>query len=197
MLFRSDEPYLGYWEKLGWSDAAPYKPNALIFQPDDDAKLSVGKPVVLAGPAFAGSDPVVKVEWRLNEGPWQPCTLDYAPGPDVWTLWRATWTPTVAGSVSGTGTRFTFDYKGADTALAIWGYAEVGYQERQSSALLQQVLTDAGFQVTAGVADIPTAFVAEYRQGEGGPVLGVLGEFDALPGVSQAASPVQIGRAHV
>ena len=70
----------------------------LFRSPDDDAKLSVGKPVVLAGPAFAGSDPVVKVEWRLNEGPWQPCTLDYAPGPDVWTLWRATWTPTVAGS---------------------------------------------------------------------------------------------------
>ena len=80
----------------------------------------------------------------------------------------------------------------ADTALAIWGYAEVGYQEKQSSALLQKVLTDAGFTVTAGVADIPTAFVAEYRNGEGGPTLGVLGEFDALPGVSQAASPVRI-----
>jgi aminobenzoyl-glutamate utilization protein B len=79
----------------------------------------------------------------------------------------------------------------AETALAIWGYAEVGYQERQSSALLQKLLTDAGFTVTAGVAGIPTAFVAEYRQGSGGPVLGLLGEFDALPGVSQAASPVR------
>jgi aminobenzoyl-glutamate utilization protein B len=81
------------------------------------------------------------------------------------------------------------------TALAIWKFAEVGYQEQQSSALLQEEMKGAGFKVTAGVADIPTAFVAEYTQGPAvgtagaGPVLGFLGEFDALPGVSQAALP--------
>ena len=79
----------------------------------------------------------------------------------------------------------------AETALAIWGFAEVGYQERQSSALLQKVLADAGFTVTAGVAGIPTAFTAEYKQGTGGSTLGLLGEFDALPGFSQAANPVR------
>ena len=79
----------------------------------------------------------------------------------------------------------------AETALAIWGFAEVGYQEHQSSALLQKVLADAGFTVTAGVAGIPTAFVAEFKQGNGGSTIGMLGEFDALPGFSQAATPVR------
>ena len=67
----------------------------------------------------------------------------------------------------------------------IWGFAEVGYQEQKSSALLQQQLKAAGFQVTAGVADIPTAFVATF--GSGKPVIGIIGEFDALPGLSQEA----------
>ena len=79
----------------------------------------------------------------------------------------------------------------AETALAIWGFAEVGYQERQSSALLQKVLADAGFTITAGVAGIPTAFVAEFKQGNGGSTIGMLGEFDALPGFSQAATPIR------
>lgn len=67
----------------------------------------------------------------------------------------------------------------------IWGFAEVGFQETQSSALLQQTLNDAGFQIEAGVAGMPTAFIATY--GSGKPVVGVLGEFDALPGVAQQA----------
>ncbi len=76
-----------------------------------------------------------------------------------------------------------------DTALAIWNFAEVGFQEQQSSALLQQRLAAAGFTITAGVAGMPTAFIAEYTQGTGGRIIGLLGEFDALPGFSQAAVP--------
>jgi aminobenzoyl-glutamate utilization protein B len=72
-------------------------------------------------------------------------------------------------------------------ALQIWDYAEVGYKEVKSSALLQQTLTDNGFTVKAGVADIPTAFVASY--GSGSPVIGILAEFDALPGLAQQAVP--------
>jgi len=72
-------------------------------------------------------------------------------------------------------------------AQKIWGFAEVGFQEAQSSALLQQTLKDAGFQVETGVAGMPTAFIATY--GSGKPVVGILGEFDALPGVSQEAVP--------
>jgi aminobenzoyl-glutamate utilization protein B len=74
----------------------------------------------------------------------------------------------------------------SDLASKIWGYAEVGYKEQQSSALLQQTLADAGFSVKAGVAGMPTAFVAEW--GNGGPVIAVLAEFDALPGINQDAS---------
>jgi aminobenzoyl-glutamate utilization protein B len=70
-----------------------------------------------------------------------------------------------------------------DVAHQIWGFAEVGYQEQKSSALLQAQLKAAGFAVTAGVAEIPTAFVATY--GSGKPVIGIIGEFDALPGLSQ------------
>ncbi|WKN45049.1 amidohydrolase [Tunicatimonas pelagia] len=75
----------------------------------------------------------------------------------------------------------------AEIAHQIWNYAELGYQEEQSSQLLQKTLTDAGFSVEAGVAGIPTAFVASYGSGE--PVVGLLAEFDALPGMSQAAIP--------
>jgi aminobenzoyl-glutamate utilization protein B len=75
------------------------------------------------------------------------------------------------------------DYK--KIALQIWDYAEVGYKEVKSSALLQQTLADNGFVVKAGVAEIPTAFVATY--GSGSPVIGILAEFDALPGLSQQA----------
>ena len=72
-------------------------------------------------------------------------------------------------------------------ALDIWKFAEVGYKEIKSSALLQQTLRDNGFTVQAGVAEIPTAFVATY--GSGKPVIGILAEFDALPGLSQEAVP--------
>ena len=64
-------------------------------------------------------------------------------------------------------------------ALQIWDHAELGYKEVKSTALLQQTLKNEGFTVEAGVADIPTAFVATY--GSGSPVIGILAEFDALP----------------
>jgi aminobenzoyl-glutamate utilization protein B len=77
----------------------------------------------------------------------------------------------------------------AGTSRTIWEYAELGYQEEKSSALLQRELQSAGFRIQSPVADEPTAFVATYGQGE--PVIGILGEFDALPGLSQAATPVR------
>jgi aminobenzoyl-glutamate utilization protein B len=74
-------------------------------------------------------------------------------------------------------------------AMEIWNYAEVGYKEVKSSGLLQKTLQDNGFTVEAGVAGIPTAFVATY--GSGKPVIAILAEFDALPGLSQTADPVK------
>ena len=70
-------------------------------------------------------------------------------------------------------------------AKTIWDYAELGYQEEQSSALLQSTLSEAGFTIEKGVAGIPTAFVATY--GSGGPTIAILAEYDALPGLSQKA----------
>ena len=75
----------------------------------------------------------------------------------------------------------------ADVAHKIWEYAEVGYQETKSSALLQETLSQAGFTIEKGVAGMPTAFIATF--GSGKPVIGILGEFDALPGISQDAVP--------
>jgi aminobenzoyl-glutamate utilization protein B len=72
-------------------------------------------------------------------------------------------------------------------ARQIWAWAEPGYQEVRSSELLATMLKEAGFRVTREVAGIPTAFTAEY--GEGRPIIGILGEYDALPGLSQQAVP--------
>ncbi len=74
-----------------------------------------------------------------------------------------------------------------EVALKIWDFAEVGYQEYKSSELLQSELAAHGFKITTGIADIPTAFIAEYSNG--GPVIGILGEYDALPGLMQTTSP--------
>ena len=77
----------------------------------------------------------------------------------------------------------------AEIAQEIWRWAEMGYQEEKSSALLQSTLAAEGFRIQKGVAGIPTAFIAEY--GSGSPVIAILGEYDALPGLSQEAVPVQ------
>ena len=69
----------------------------------------------------------------------------------------------------------------------IWEFAEVGYKETKSSALLQETLRKEGFQVTTGAAGMPTAFIASY--GSGSPVIAILAEYDALPGLSQQAVP--------
>jgi len=71
------------------------------------------------------------------------------------------------------------------TALQIWDFAEVGYKENKSAALHIQHLKEAGFTVETGVAGIPTAFVATY--GAGAPAIGILAEYDALPGLAQNA----------
>lgn len=69
---------------------------------------------------------------------------------------------------------------------AIWEYAELPFQETRSAALLIQRLQESGFQVQSGLAGIPTCFTGTYTAGSGGPVVGFLGEYDALSGLSQA-----------
>ena len=76
-----------------------------------------------------------------------------------------------------------------DLSDRIWAYAETALRETRSAAALADYAEQQGFKVERGVAGMPTAFVATY--GSGRPVIGVMGEYDALPGVSQKASPVQ------
>jgi aminobenzoyl-glutamate utilization protein B len=75
----------------------------------------------------------------------------------------------------------------ASLADQVWAFAETALRETRSSALLADYAEKQGFRVERGVAGMPTAFVASY--GEGRPVIAVLGEFDALPGLSQKAVP--------
>jgi len=71
----------------------------------------------------------------------------------------------------------------------IWALAETALKENKSSKLLADFAEQQGFKVERGVAGMPTAFVATF--GEGKPIIGILGEFDALPGISQKASPIK------
>jgi aminobenzoyl-glutamate utilization protein B len=69
------------------------------------------------------------------------------------------------------------------TTRQLWEYAEVGFKESKSAGLHVQHLQEAGFKVTTGVGDMPTAFMASY--GSGKPIIGILAEYDALPGLAQ------------
>lgn len=71
----------------------------------------------------------------------------------------------------------------------IWAFAETALHETRSAALLENFLEGEGFVVERDVAGLPTAFVASY--GHGRPIIGVLGEYDALPGISQRAQPIE------
>ena len=71
----------------------------------------------------------------------------------------------------------------------IWGLAETAFEETKSAEILASYAEKQGFNVERGVAGMPTAFVATY--GSGSPVISVLGEFDALPGISQKATPTK------
>ena len=106
----------------------------------------------------------------------------------------------------GSGTAFSQNAKSANKGQAlvsiekrkadlvalsdrIWAYAETALREHKSSKALADYAEQQGLKVERGVAGMPTAFVASY--GQGSPVIGILGEFDALPGISQKATPVK------
>lgn len=76
-----------------------------------------------------------------------------------------------------------------ELANQVWAFAETALKETRSSKVLADYAEAQGFKVERGVAGMPTAFVASY--GEGKPVIGILGEYDALPGISQKAQPTK------
>lgn len=74
-----------------------------------------------------------------------------------------------------------------DLSDRIWSYEEIAFQEAQSAEALQAYARANGFRIEENIGGIPTAFTAEF--GSGKPVIGILGEFDALPGLSQETVP--------
>ncbi len=87
------QTYIGFWESQGWSKTAYYRPNAYIRGPATASTAQIG-PVQVFGTAFAGRDAIVKVDVRVDSGPWQTATLDYSGVQDVWTLWHFDWQAT-------------------------------------------------------------------------------------------------------
>lgn len=85
---------------------------------------------------------------------------------------------------------YTDDINYASTRL--WEYGEIALKEDKSADLLQKILTEHGFTIERGVAGMPTAFVATYGSGE--PTIGILAEYDALPGVGNAPVPERASR---
>ncbi|MDH3925379.1 MAG: hypothetical protein OET41_12305, partial [Xanthomonadales bacterium] len=72
-------------------------------------------------------------------------------------------------------------------SMELWNFSEIALEETRSAKLLADVLEKEGFSVERGVADMPTAFVASW--GQGGPVIGILAEYDALPNIGNAPVP--------
>ena len=70
----------------------------------------------------------------------------------------------------------------------IWEYAELAFHETKSAALLKSILKEEGFALTEGDAGIPTCFTGTFSYGTGKPVMGILGEYDALSSLSQKAA---------
>lgn len=99
----------------------------------------------------------------------------------------AQWTPVARDALLGSMDTRAEHF--GDISREIWEFAEVGYKEERSASLLKEELRAAGFAITEKVADIPTAFSAQW--GGGGPVIGILGEYDALPGLEQETVPVK------
>jgi aminobenzoyl-glutamate utilization protein B len=114
-------------------------------------------------------------------------TLRLLPILALTTLAAAQSTPTAHKQVLADVNQNAAHYKAV--SKQIWDYAELGYHETKSTTLLQTNLKEAGFTIKTGVADEPTAFIATY--GSGSPVIAILGEFDALPGLSQKPEPMR------
>lgn len=89
------------------------------------------------------------------------------------------------------GRRWIDEHTPELVALAdeIWSYAEVSLREERSAKAQAAFLEKEGFAVEKGVAHVPTAIVASYGQGK--PIIGFLGEYDALPGISQKQKPTK------
>ncbi len=80
-----------------------------------------------------------------------------------------------------------------EISMSLWEFSEIALRERESAELLSDVLEKEGFSVERNVAGMPTAFIASY--GSGKPIIGILAEYDALPGVGNRPEPKKVARA--
>jgi len=74
-----------------------------------------------------------------------------------------------------------------EMAADLWTYSETALKETKSAAMLSEILEERGFSIERGISGMPTAFIASY--GAGKPVIGILAEYDALPGIGNQAVP--------
>ena len=137
-------------------------------------------------PAMTLTMPHLKISTRCKRSAAKPLLAS------LFGAWFATLTFSVLGDSEGASERtLTRVSPHAQTVTTVadqlWEWAELGYLETQSSVLLQRTLAESGFEIKPGIGGIPTAFTATF--GSGAPVIGIMGEFDALPGISQAAVP--------
>ena len=127
-----DTPHDSFWTASGWSEDASYRPNTFVISPLQGTPYSVGDRVTLLGTAFAGRDPVERVEVRIDGGPWREATLDYVPGDlDIWVLWSFEWLAT-AGShriqarcITASGARSVDNPQGTDPLQGYDGSMEI------------------------------------------------------------------------
>lgn len=91
----------GFWESFGWSDEATNQLQAWFLSPPDDTAVAAGTRVELQGCAFAGAAGISRVEVSTDGGgSWEEAEITYAGGPDVWTLWRFSWTAPASGATA-------------------------------------------------------------------------------------------------
>lgn len=126
-----DEHHVGFWEDRLWSDEARYRPAAYILGPPHLSETSDGA-IELFGPAFAGSDPVARVQVRVDRGDLQDAELLYAPGADIWTLWRFGFAAPGPGTyrfqvfvVTASGATSSLDPRGTDRLSGYDGGMEI------------------------------------------------------------------------
>lgn len=95
-----DEPYLGHWERQGWSNDASVRINSRIDRPASGERVTIGRPYEIGGIAFANTSGVQRLEVAAGKSGWVDAELVHGPSNTVWVVWKYAWTPDASGPVS-------------------------------------------------------------------------------------------------
>ena len=130
LTFVSEE-HISFYTPDGWSESAEYRANGFVASPPDGLRIDEGDEVKVLGTAFAGADPIERVEVSIDDGPWRDADIDYAPGADIWALWSYRWSPpagrhslqvrvtTASGATSSLDPAGTDEAKGYDGGMRV------------------------------------------------------------------------------